>query len=155
MLYYSIAYSLIRMVLFFGVLLLKSIYTRLNLNNIIRTITWNKKFFHISQLYAKLNLLKLKNIYKFELAKFMHKIYNDKLIGVLQKLFCKTEKIHSHMTRKLTTSNYFLPRVNKSVGQNIIAYQGVKLWNGFSEEIKSKNFRNFKKLYKENLINEY
>jgi len=85
----------------------------------------------------------------------MHKIYNDKLPGVLQKRFCKTEKIHLYMTRKPTTTNYFLPRVNKSVGQNKIAYQGVKLWNGFSEELKSNNFRNFKKLYKENIINEY
>jgi len=52
------------------------------------------------------------------------------------------------MTRKPTTTNYFLSRLNKSVGQNKIAYQGVKLWNEFSEELKSKNFRNFKKLHK-------
>jgi len=62
---------------------------------------------HVSQLYTKLNLLKLKDIYKLELAKFMHKIYNDNLPGVLQKRFCKTD--NSFVYDQKTNNNKLFP----------------------------------------------
>ena len=34
------------------------------LNNIIPTLTWNKKFSHVNQLYKKVDLLKLHDVYK-------------------------------------------------------------------------------------------
>ena len=54
------------------------------MKNIVRTITWNKKFTHVSHLYQNLNLLKLNAIYKLELAKFMYKLYNNNLPIVFQ-----------------------------------------------------------------------
>ena len=41
-------------------------------NNIIRTITWNKKFSHVNHLYKQLEILKLVDVYKLELAKFIY-----------------------------------------------------------------------------------
>ena len=49
------------------------------LNNIIRTMTWNKKFSHVSQPYKKLGFLKLHDVYKLKLAKFMHDVFKNKL----------------------------------------------------------------------------
>jgi len=60
--------------------------------------------------YTKTFFFKLNDLYKIELDKFMHKLYND-------KRFFKIVKIHLNMTRKLITTNYFLPRVTKSVEQ--------------------------------------
>ena len=37
-------------------------------NNIIRILTYNKKFSHVTPLYKKLNLLKFDDIYELELA---------------------------------------------------------------------------------------
>ena len=45
------------------------------LNNIIRTMTWNKKFSHVRQLNKKLGFLKLHNVLEF--AKFMHKLFKN------------------------------------------------------------------------------
>jgi len=85
------------------------------MNNIVRTITWNKKFAKVTQLYKKLNLLKLKDVYKLELAKFMHKLHNNKLPIIFQNNFSKTENIHSHKTRKSSNkANYFLPGTSKT-----------------------------------------
>ena len=84
----------------------------------------------------------------------MHKLFHNKLSCVFQKRFIKTEKIHSYKTRKSINLNCFLPRVTKTVGQNQLQFHGVKLWNDISEELKSKNFYNFKKVYKI-LIKEY
>ena len=90
------------------------------MNNIVRTITCNKKFSHVAHLYKKLNYLKLNDIYHLELAKFMHKICNNKLPLLFQQRFNRIDLVHSHQTRKLTNLNYFLPRVSKSAGQKKI-----------------------------------
>ena len=87
------------------------------MNYIVRTIIWNKKFFHVTHMHKKLNYLKLNDIYHLELAKFMHKICNNKLLLVFQQRFNKIELVHSHQTRKLTNLNYFFPRVSKTAGQ--------------------------------------
>ena len=122
------------------------------MNNIVRTITWNKKFTHVSHLYQNLNLLKLNDIYKLDLAKIMHKLYNNNLPIVFQNQFAKIEKTHTYVTRGANKSNYFLSRVNKTVGQNKLEYREVKLWNQISEKLKYKSFNLFKKLHKEFML---
>ena len=41
------------------------------MNNMERTLTWNKKFSHVTYLCKEFNSLKLNDIYNLELAKFM------------------------------------------------------------------------------------
>ena len=84
---------------------LKEIETKLN--NIVRTITWNKKFSRVTQLYKNLKLLKLRDVYNLKLAKFMHQIYNNKTPFLFQDKFNKLEKIHSHKSKKPSSSNFF------------------------------------------------
>ena len=87
------------------------------MNNIVRTITWNKKLSHVTHLHKKLNYLKLNDIYHLDLAKFMHKICNNKLPLLLQQRYNKIELVHSHQTRKRIKLNYFLPSLYKIAGQ--------------------------------------
>ena len=56
----------------------------IRLNNIVRSITWNKRFYHVTHLFKKLEFLKLNDMCKFELAKFMHKLFNDKLPQIFE-----------------------------------------------------------------------
>ena len=100
---------------------------------IIRTMTWNKKFSHVSQPYEKLNLLKLHDIYKMELAGFLHKVFKKKLPKLCNYNFTTIDKIRDYATRKPRKSNYFLPRVSKSAGQNKPEFRGAKLWKEISE----------------------
>ena len=94
MLYYSFVYSCVN----YGITTRgkadqsKKLEIEVKMNNIVRTITWNKKFTRVSHLYQNLNLLKLNDIYKLELAKFMHKLYNNNLPIVFQNRFAKIEK---------------------------------------------------------------
>ena len=124
-------------------------------NNIIRTITWNKKFSHVNHLYKQLEILKLVDAYKLELAKFMHKLFNNKLPKLWQQNFTKIEQIHAYETRRPNKSNYFLPRVSKTAGQHKFEYRGVKLWNNISEELKNKSFNFFKTHFKLKILGEY
>ena len=69
---------------------LKEIKTKLN--NIVRTITWNKKFSRVTQLFKNLKLLKLRDVYNLDLAKFMHQLYNNKTLFLFQNKLIKLEK---------------------------------------------------------------
>ena len=82
----------------------------------------------------------------------MHKLYDNNLPIVYQNGFAIIEKIHTYVARRANKSNYFLSRVNKTVGQNKLEYRGVKLWNQISEKLKCKPFNLFKKLYEEFLF---
>ena len=46
------------------------------------------------------------------------KLYNNNLPIVFQNQFAKIEKIYAYVTRGANKSNYFLSRVNKTVGEN-------------------------------------
>ena len=96
-------------------------------SNIIRTITWIKKFSHVDHLYKQLEILKLVDVYKLELTKFMRKLFNNKLPKLWQQNFTKIEQIHGYETRRPNKSNYFLPRVFKTASQHIFEYRRVKL----------------------------
>ena len=54
------------------------------------------EFIHF--LVQSLKLLKLRDVYNLELAKFMHEIYNNKTPSLFKDKFTKLEKIHSHKT---------------------------------------------------------
>ena len=127
--YYSIIYSRIK----YGILswdtasnsLLKKVEIRLN--RILRVITNKSIYTPVGMLYTSLNTLKVTDIYNLELGKFMLELENNKLPRVFLNFFKKINEIHSHETRLIKTSTYFLPRVTKLFGQLLLSYRGVKL----------------------------
>jgi len=85
-------------------------------------MTWSKIFFsHYCIIFKHNKILKLNDVYKFELAKFMHKLFfmvPDNNISFLYKsgqlftiLFCINQGNYN---------NYLLPRVDKTTGQNTL-----------------------------------
>ena len=78
------------------------------------------------------------DIYTFELAKFIHKLFHDKLPQIFQSRFVKTAQIHSHDTRSVEKCTCFLSRVRKSVCQNSLTFGGTKMWNEIDKAFKNK-----------------
>ena len=66
-----------------------------------RTITYNYRC-HITPVYKSLNILKLHDIYKLELAELMHKFHHEMLPTSFKDLFQKTAEVHCHNTRYAT-----------------------------------------------------
>ena len=62
-------------------------------------MTGRRKFDHVSPLHKNLSLLKLEDIYKLELAKFMYQLSFNKLPKIIELAFPKIENIHNHNTR--------------------------------------------------------
>ena len=119
----------------------------IRLNHIVRTITWNKRFSHITHLHKKLGFLEVNDMYKLELAKIMHKLFNDKLPLIFQVV--KTVQVYSDETRSVKKCYYFLPRVTKSACQNSLTFWGTKVWKEINKELRNKNFVIFKKQFKQ------
>ena len=81
MLYYSLIYSRIQYGIVTWGTANQTLMHELNvkLNNIIRTITYSSKYCPVTSLYKTLNFLKLDDIYRLELAKFMYQLHNKKI----------------------------------------------------------------------------
>ena len=105
--------------------------------------------------YQKLNILKLADIYDLELAKHMHQLHNNKLPFSLHEDYVKLNEMHTHNTRQTQNAVYFKPRVNKSIGKELLVYRGAKLWENIASSIKSLSWYSFKKRFKRKLIGNY
>ena len=129
MLYFGLIYSRVQ----YGIISwgtaaktsLKTIQTRLN--QILRVITFSSIRTPVTSLYKNLNFLKLDDIYKLELAKFMHKVYNKTLPKAFKSNLTKLASTHEHNTRQSTKSGYFRARVNKSIALQLLSFRGPKL----------------------------
>ena len=75
----------------------------------------------------------------------MYQLYSDRLPAVFVKLFKKIKEIHSHNTRQTEKSNYFLLRVSKTIGQQLLTFRGVKLWYSIDDTIKDRHWVSLKK----------
>ena len=87
-----------------------------NLNNIVRTITYSSKCCQVTSLNKTLNFLKLDDIYLLELAKFMYHLHHNKFKTALNDCFVD---VTSHNTRTKHNLVYFEPRVETSAGKSL------------------------------------
>ena len=137
MLYCSLIYSRIQ----YGIVLwgtaAKARLQEINvtLNNIVRSITRSGKYAPVTPLYKHLNILRLDDIYRLELAKIMYQLSHHLLPKTLQVSFTKISDIHERNTRFTENFGYFLSRVNKSIGEKQPHYRGLRLWNDISPEL--------------------
>ena len=106
----------------------KALMQKLNvkLNKIVRAITYSSRYCPVTFLYETLNFLKLYDIYKLELAKFMYQLHRKKFKTALKDCFVDITEIHSHNTRTKHDLLYFKPRVQTSISKKSLTYRGTK-----------------------------
>ena len=123
----------------------------------VKIITNSSIRTHSKPLFLDLKLLKLEDIYKFEMAKLMHRIHY-KLFNISSSESNKLvmlDQTHSYNTRQKNQKNYFLNRVRTTKSQKSIQYIGAKIWNQLPKEIKQINSFKFKKELKNLLLKQY
>ena len=154
-------YSLVHTHLSYGIIIWGSTYkshleklTSLQ-NKAIRAVGgagWNESS---SPLYYKFKVLKFHDIYKYELAKFMHHVQNKTLPTPLLKIFDDVKNDLNLNTRSRTQEKLKVPFFKSSRTQKSVKYQGVSLWNSLSLNLKKLSFQKFSIEYKSNLIQNY
>ena len=120
------------------------------LNGIIHTITFSKKYSHVTnKSLQELNLLKLNNIYKLELAKYIYQLHYGTLLKSFYDRFIKLSAIHNYSTRQKQNLVYFRPQIKKTIGRELLTHiityakklnPPLKILDGFLLKHNTKNF---------------
>ena len=93
-------------------------------NKIIRVMDF-KSFtdcIPMNTLYKSLNILRVEDIFKLEIAKLMHLFYHNKLPENFNFYVRTASHQHTHSTRSITNKNYFLKRVNIKYGNFLLIF---------------------------------
>ena len=121
----------------------------------IRIITFSSFSEHTSPLFKDLNVIKLFDEVTFHIAVFMYKFKNQLLPSNFDVFFTSVKETHSYNTRFSSRMTYALPKTRTNYGIFNIRYQGAKIWNAISDDIKLLSLKQFKKKYKLSIITSY
>ena len=101
------------------------------------------------ELFKSCEILTIDDIYKLELAKFMHKASTNSLPSALNNIF-----IRSRFPRQRL---FLLPCVKSKFGERSLKYAGPKLWESLEPHLKETNvsYTTFSKKYKKFLLEQY
>ena len=109
----------------------------------------------ITPLYRRSGILKLNDLFDFEVAKLMHQIIHKKSSNNFESHFTYSSNISAYSTRQKSANHLFLPRFHTSRTQRSIKYLGSKIWNSIPYDIRILPFTKFKSSYKFHLLSKY
>ena len=118
----------------------------------IRTMTGSNWRAHSLPLFEKMKMLKMKDIYKIEIAKIMYRVMTS---SYLTEEIQFKEITNQYNTRLSKNKNFVIPRVRTQLGKKSLSVTGPRIWQEVPIEIKMKSNTIFKRLYKSFLISKY
>ena len=118
-------------------------------NKAIRIIS-NSFSSSITPQFHKLGILKIHDLYTYEISKLMHQHSKQLLPSGLLSCFNSLTAIHDRHTRSKTQNNLYLPKYSTNRCQKSFKFQGAKVWNCLSSELKTLFYSRFKTLQKTN-----
>ena len=129
--------------LLYGIILWGNTYT-IHLNKlivlqkkIIRTITGSFYNAHTEPLLKSLKLLKITDIYKLQVAKYVHSYVTNSLPLSLMEIFSPLNALN---TRQGKARKLRIPKTRTIVSTRSIANMGPKIWNSIKPEIYLKKY---------------
>jgi len=109
---------------------------------------------HTNELFSENRILKLPDIYKLEIAKYVYKFSSNMLPRNLKTLFTPQKSFHNYNTRN--RNNPYIPLNKTKVTSNSIFHKGPCIWNKVPKELKSsKTLHAFKSKFKKHLLEHY
>ena len=102
---------------------------------VIRIINKDTFDAHTDPIFRDLKLLRLDQIYLYQLGKFMYLYRNGSLTEYFHNYFPMTNEVHSYNTR--SAKSYYLPSCKTNIRQFFIKYKGPKFFNTLSFDISN------------------
>ena len=124
-------------------------------NRAIRNMTKSPRFFRLDNQYLNLRVLKVRDLYNLEVAKFMHSHFHNALPNCFVPFFREVRDFNHHDTRSSRRRNYNVQSCRTTLGQRSIRCYGPKIWNEISLDSKNLSKIRFKKYYKNSILSEY
>ena len=110
----------------------------------IRIITSSHYIAHTDPLFSMTKLLKLDDLYKYQLGIFMHQVTHCQLPQNMLSMFLRTDNLHSHQLRNQNA--YYIQQIRTNTRKSTIIFSGPKFWNTLTANIRQLAFTNqFKK----------
>ena len=110
----------------------------------IGRLNWRKSPKH---LYHRFEILKIDDLYKLELSKFMHRFFKKALPKYFETFYTEFRFSNTHNTRS-SSQRLMLPYYSTNRAQKSIKFQGAKLWNSLPNSMKQLSYRKFIKEHK-------
>ena len=124
-------------------------------NKALRIISNSNQLTSATPLFHILEILKITDLYQFEISKLMYLHSKKSLPHCFLDLFIPTLTIHSRATRSQAQNNLYPPKYSTVRCQRSIKFQGVKIWNAISADIRNLSFNRFKTSLKQQILNTY
>ena len=120
----------------------------------IRIITSSHYIAHTEPLFSMTKLLKLDDLYKYQLGIFMHKVSHCQLPQNMSSMFVRTDNIHSHQLRNHNA--YYIQQIRTNTRKSTINFSGPKFWNTIPTNLRQlASIHQFKKKFKALLLTKY
>ena len=119
----------------------------------IRTICNTTRNAHTTPLFADLKILKLEDLFSYQIGIIMHQISSKTFKGS----YCiqSVKDIHNYSTRFSTNSNYYRQSINLKSTDRALSIIGPKIWSQIPVEIKTLQINEFKIAYRQFLVDKY
>lgn len=109
---------------------------------------------HTNHLFHKDKILKIIDLYSYNLGIFMYQLSVDELPDVFSHMFRRNSSIHNYPTRQ--SDAYHLPRTRTIFAKNTIIFTGPKYWNDLPTQITGcSTIYSLKRKLKDFLLNDY
>ena len=89
---------------------------------------------HTDPLFFENKILKVQDLYSFQLGQFMYNYNNKALPNIFHTMFLKNDSFHKYPTRR--SNEFHFPLLRTLFAQNTLIYNGPKLWNSLNDSIK-------------------
>lgn len=120
----------------------------------IRIVNKTGFYAHTTELFYSNRVLKLTDLYLYNIGIFMYKLSNNELPESFMIIFKKNNYFHTYPTRQ--SGSFHLPRTRTLFAQKTILFSGPKFWNDLPNEITtSPSLRVFKRKLKLLLLLKY
>ena len=117
---------------------------------VIRIMTFSSYDHPSSELFIKLGILPLNQLYNLNLSTLMYKMHHNQITGKYNMI--PIDKLHSYNTRYSKNKNYYN---SFNLGLGNFSSKGIKIWSKLSAEIKQLPLHLFKKKLRQYLTNSF
>ena len=118
---------------------------------IINKVHYNE---HTSPLFKKTKIIKLDDLYQYNVANYMFKYNTGVLPTSLNRMFKTNKSFHQYNTRN--RNNPCIPLSKYSISSKSLRHKGPQIWNRIPVNLRSiKSARSFKCKLKQNMLSKY
>ena len=112
-------------------------------------------FFSANEMSKNMEILKIPDIYRLELGKFMHRAQSKDLPQNFNAYFTRIESMHNYNLRSIKRNTFYSRSTNIAKYKSWLTNAGVDLWKEIDPDLKKLSLKPFAREYKKHILSLY